>query len=154
MGATTIKRKVRKNIVRAKKRQKKIKRLTLVPVIKNIDIEAVKESFKKRKKSTPKAEAADKAGSETAAQKLENQQKVATDDATHVEKGGKSGQTAEDKVKSEEKNKDAATAKEITAKKDADSGEQKNSGKTSNEKDSEIKVEGKKKTGKNKKTGE
>ncbi|MBR9997802.1 MAG: hypothetical protein KFF73_02470 [Cyclobacteriaceae bacterium] len=47
MGGTSIKRKERKNRVKAKRRQQNVKRLTKKPVLKNIDIEAIKETFNK-----------------------------------------------------------------------------------------------------------
>jgi len=50
MGGTSIKRKERKNRVKAKKRLANVKRLTKKPVLKNIDIEAIKETFSKGSK--------------------------------------------------------------------------------------------------------
>lgn len=49
MGVTRLKRKDRKNSYRANARVAKIKLLTAKPVIKNIDIEAVKKSFEEKK---------------------------------------------------------------------------------------------------------
>lgn len=49
MGVTRLKRKDRKNSNRANDRVAKIKLLTARPVIKNIDIEAVKKSFEEKK---------------------------------------------------------------------------------------------------------
>ncbi len=45
MGITRLKRKDRKNAARANQRVADIKRLTAKPVIKNIDVEAIKKSF-------------------------------------------------------------------------------------------------------------
>lgn len=47
MAVTRLKRKERVNRAKANNRQAKIKQLTAKPVIKNIDVEAIKESFKK-----------------------------------------------------------------------------------------------------------
>jgi hypothetical protein len=49
MSVTRLKRKDRKNSNRANNRVAEIKRLTAQPVIKNIDIEAVKKSFEEKK---------------------------------------------------------------------------------------------------------
>lgn len=45
MAVTRLKRKEKKNVARAKARVKEIKRLGLRPVIKNVDIEAIKAEF-------------------------------------------------------------------------------------------------------------
>jgi hypothetical protein len=45
MAITRLERKGRKNKARAKARVANIKRLSLAPVIKNVDIEAIKASF-------------------------------------------------------------------------------------------------------------
>jgi len=45
----TFKRKKLKNKMRAVARQKDMQRLNAKPVIKNIDVQAIKESFKKEK---------------------------------------------------------------------------------------------------------
>jgi hypothetical protein len=45
MGVTRLKRKDRRNAAKANKRVADIKRLTAKPVIKNIDVEAIKKSF-------------------------------------------------------------------------------------------------------------
>ena len=59
MAVTRLERKGRKNKLVAKKRTHKIKSLTAKPVIKNIDVEEIKESFKKSKTETkPKAKKA------------------------------------------------------------------------------------------------
>lgn len=50
MGGTSIKRKERKNRVKSKKRLEAVRRLTKRPVLKNIDIEAIKEDFTKNSK--------------------------------------------------------------------------------------------------------
>jgi hypothetical protein len=47
MAVTRLKRKERVNRAKANNRQAKIKQLTIKPVIKNVDVEAIKESFKK-----------------------------------------------------------------------------------------------------------
>jgi hypothetical protein len=45
MGVTRLKRKERRNRAVANNRQTVIKQLTLVPVIKNVDVEAIKKSW-------------------------------------------------------------------------------------------------------------
>ena len=45
MAVTRLKRKEKKNVARAKARVKEIKRLNKKPVIKNVDIEAIKAEF-------------------------------------------------------------------------------------------------------------
>ncbi|GAB4476072.1 MAG: hypothetical protein OHK0057_24330 [Thermoflexibacter sp.] len=52
MGITRLKRKDRKNSNRANARVAKIKLLTAKPVIKNIDVEAIKKSFEEKKAAT------------------------------------------------------------------------------------------------------
>jgi len=56
MAGTTIKRKARKNRVKAKKRIDNVKRLTFKPVLKNIDIEGVKATFNKKTKAPEQVE--------------------------------------------------------------------------------------------------
>ncbi|MFT7232168.1 MAG: hypothetical protein ACI8TA_001384 [Cyclobacteriaceae bacterium] len=60
MAITRLERKGRKNVSRAKARVKTIKRLNSVPLIKNIDIEAIKAEFEKNLKAqeAPKKEKA------------------------------------------------------------------------------------------------
>lgn len=48
MAVTRLKRKERRNISKAKARVKSIKRLSKMPVIKNVDIEAIKAEFDKK----------------------------------------------------------------------------------------------------------
>ncbi len=48
MAVTRLKRKDRVNKARANNRQAKIKQLTAKPVIKNVDVEALKASFEKK----------------------------------------------------------------------------------------------------------
>ena len=59
MAITRLERKGRKNKSRAKARVATIKRLSSTPVIKNVDIEAIKASFEKgvSEKKAPKAKA-------------------------------------------------------------------------------------------------
>ena len=47
MAVTRLERKGRKNKAVAKKRTKTIKRLSATPVVKNVDVEAIKAEFKK-----------------------------------------------------------------------------------------------------------
>ena len=53
MAVTRLKRKGKRNIVKAKNKKKIIQRLKAIPVIKNVDIESVKAEFAK---ASPKAE--------------------------------------------------------------------------------------------------
>ena len=57
MAVTRLERKGQKNKSRAKARVKTIKRLGLFPVIKNVDVEAIKAEFAKPKKAEKKEEA-------------------------------------------------------------------------------------------------
>lgn len=45
MGVTRLKRKEKRNRAKANNRQAKIKQITAKPVIKNVDIEAIKKEF-------------------------------------------------------------------------------------------------------------
>jgi len=57
MAVTRLKRKGRRNKVVAKGKVSAIQRLSSSPVIRNVDVEAIKEEFKKNaSKATPKAE--------------------------------------------------------------------------------------------------
>ena len=61
MASTQLKRKARKNMTRARVRKENIKRLTARPVIKNVDVEKIKDEFEAKnkageKKGTSKAE--------------------------------------------------------------------------------------------------
>ncbi len=49
MAGTTLKRKKLKNKMRAIARVKDIQRLNIKPVIKNVDVQAIKESFRNEK---------------------------------------------------------------------------------------------------------
>ncbi|MDQ3395041.1 MAG: hypothetical protein M3512_13135 [Bacteroidota bacterium] len=86
MGVTRLKRKELRNRSKAKARQKKIKHLTAVPVIKNIDIEEIKKEFEAKsssKKSAPIEE------------------KSATKDGKGAEKALKAENTKEEPVRAE-----------------------------------------------------
>ena len=63
MGVTRLKRKDLRNKSKANNRVSRIKQLTATPVIKNVDIEAMKASFAKAddKKAPAKAEKQEKA---------------------------------------------------------------------------------------------
>jgi len=61
MAVTRLKRKGRRNILKAKNKKKTIQRLKATPVIKNVDIEEIKTEFAKKggkaaKKETKEAE--------------------------------------------------------------------------------------------------
>lgn len=49
MAVTRLERKVRKNRARAVNRQTRIKQLSRKPTIKQVDVEAIKEEFAKKK---------------------------------------------------------------------------------------------------------
>lgn len=57
MAVTRLKRKGRRNRVVSKLRQQRIKNLTAVPVLENVDVEAIKAEFEanKAKEAKPKA---------------------------------------------------------------------------------------------------
>lgn len=55
MAVTRLVRKAKKNRTVSKRRVAAIKRLTATPVIKNVDIEQIKEEFAKNKKAEPTA---------------------------------------------------------------------------------------------------
>jgi hypothetical protein len=78
MGVTRLKRKDLRNKSKANNRVSRIKQLTATPVIKNVDVEAIKASFKKAddKKATAKAEKAVVSEKETAP-KAEKKEKTA-----------------------------------------------------------------------------
>ena len=78
MGVTRLKRKDRRNKSKANNRVSRIKQLTATPVIKNVDVEAIKASFGKAddKKATAKAEKATASKEETAP-KAEKKEKAA-----------------------------------------------------------------------------
>ena len=75
MAITRLKRKGRRNKQTAAIRRSSIKQLTSKPVIKNVDVEEIKEGFKassakaKPKKETPKAEVAVEAKEEVTVKK-------------------------------------------------------------------------------------
>lgn len=50
MASTVLKRKARRNKVTSKQRTQNIDLLTAKPVIKNVDVEAIKAEFEKKKK--------------------------------------------------------------------------------------------------------
>jgi len=54
MTITRIKRKIKKNKIRAKDRKKRMKYLLSCSSLKNIDIESIKEEFKKKKRKIKK----------------------------------------------------------------------------------------------------
>ena len=57
MAITRLKRKGRRNILKAKNKRKAIKRLKAVPVIRNIDVEAIKKEFSKKSSKVEEKEA-------------------------------------------------------------------------------------------------
>jgi hypothetical protein len=57
MAVTQLQRKNRKNHARAKNRKVVIKQLTRKPIIKNVDVEAIKASFKAKKEAEAAANA-------------------------------------------------------------------------------------------------
>lgn len=90
MGVTRLKRKDLRNKSKANNRVSRIKQLTATPVIKNVDVEAIKASFKKSddKKETAKAEKAAASEKETApkAEKKEKAAEKATKEEDSTEK--------------------------------------------------------------------
>jgi len=65
MAGTSLKRKARRNRVVAKKRVVDIQKLQQQPVIKNVDIEAIKADFAKADKKKPTAKKEDTAKAES-----------------------------------------------------------------------------------------
>lgn len=57
MAVTRLKRKERRNMAKANDRQAKIKQFTTKPVIKNVDIEAIKREFAEKKAASVAVEA-------------------------------------------------------------------------------------------------
>jgi hypothetical protein len=57
MAVTRLERKVKRNRINATKAQNRIKQLLRKPVIKNVDIEAIKASFNKKEGAKPKSTA-------------------------------------------------------------------------------------------------
>jgi len=90
MGVTRLKRKDLRNKSKANNRVARIKQLTATPVIKNVDVEAIKASFtkaddKKSAAKTEKAPASEKAEKETAP-KAEKKEKAAEKEADSKDK--------------------------------------------------------------------
>ena len=56
MAVTRLKRKAKRNKTRARVRQETIQRLNTKPVIKSVDVEEIKEEFKKGSKGSAKAD--------------------------------------------------------------------------------------------------
>ncbi len=56
MAITRLKRKAKRNKTRASVRQANIKRLNTKPVIKSVDVEAIKEEFEKKSSKPAKKE--------------------------------------------------------------------------------------------------
>lgn len=55
MAVTRLQRKTKRNKIKAKQRIASLKRLLATPVIKNVDIEEIKASFKTKEKAPAKA---------------------------------------------------------------------------------------------------
>ena len=92
MGATSLKRKARKNRVVSKRRQQKIKLNTAKPVIKKIDLEKIKEEFAAKSKGADKKETKAKAKAEEVEAKAEETPKQET-----TEEAPKASKKKEDK---------------------------------------------------------
>lgn len=56
MAVTKVERKLRKRIMRSKRRKRRMKALNAQPVIKNVDVEAIKAEFAKNKGEATVAE--------------------------------------------------------------------------------------------------
>lgn len=98
MGATSLKRKARKNMVVSKRRQQKIKLNTAKPVIKKVDVEKIKEEFA--------------ANSKGSAEKKETKAKAKTAEVeAKAEESPKSSAPAEEAPKAADK-KEAKEEKE------------------------------------------
>ncbi len=90
MAITRLERKGRKNKSRAKARVATIKRLSSTPVIKNVDIEAIKASFEKpaAEKKAPKAKA----------EKAEAKEEVVAEEKPKAKTPKKAAKKAEEKT--------------------------------------------------------
>ena len=86
MAVTRLKRKAKRNKVKAKVRQATIQRLNSKPVIQGVDVEKIKEEFKQGSKGTAKAKK-EAAPAEAKEQKAEPK-KAAPKKAAKVEKEG------------------------------------------------------------------
>ena len=64
MAVTRLKRKERRNILKAKNKKKTIQRLKSAPVIKNVDVEEIKSGFAKKGGKTAKKETKEAEGTE------------------------------------------------------------------------------------------
>jgi len=100
MAGTTLKRKARKNRLRAKQRNQNIKLITFKPVAKNVDKEELIASFPKEVKKAPvkKAEVAEKIETVAKEAKAEVAEKVVKKEQP------KPKATKTEKAKTEEKN--------------------------------------------------
>jgi hypothetical protein len=98
MGGTSIKRKERKNRVKAKRRQQDVKLLTKRPVLKNIDVEAIKETFNKKPssgKSSPEKQPESNNKQQVEDKKKENTEKKQSVSATEKPKSEATEVTAQ-----------------------------------------------------------
>lgn len=84
MAVTRLKRKAKRNKVKAKVRQESIQRLNTKPVIRSVDVEKIKEEFKQGSKGTAKAKK-EAAPAEAAAERTEAK-KAAPKKAAKAEK--------------------------------------------------------------------
>ena len=112
MASTKLKRKALKNRARAKKRVVTIKRLSRMPVIKNVDIEKIKEGFSNLKSSNTKIEAA-----ETASAPVQEEAVKKADEAVAEVKKTIDSDTKGGKPVAASKKNETAKAKTTAAKK-------------------------------------
>lgn len=89
MAVTRLKRKDRRNKARAINKNKRIKQLTALPVIKNIDIEEIKAEFAKKGKGKKeeKAETSKEEKVEASSKKEVKAEKTASEKETSKEAG-------------------------------------------------------------------
>jgi len=111
MSGTSIKRKERKNKVKSKKRQEAVKRLTKKPVLKNIDIESIKEEF--NKKSKAEKPSGDKPSKTEEVKKAEDKKTEKTDQTKP--QGVAVGEEKSDIVKSEKEAIPPTETQEVSA---------------------------------------
>ncbi len=119
MAVTRLERKGRKNKAVAKKRKGVIKHLTAKPVLKNIDIEAVKAEFEKKGavKSAPKKEEKPKAEAKAPEVKEVKTEKAKTVEATpEVKEKKETKAKAEPKTEAKKKAEKKPAAKKETKK--------------------------------------
>lgn len=100
MGGTSLKRKALRNRLKAKVRKSTIKRLTIRPVQKNVDIDELKAGFQKPSKAKPASEKVEKPAKEVS--EVMGEVKSAEIEEKKAEKKAKAEKVAEVKAEVKE----------------------------------------------------